>query len=75
MEKFTYMSAQNVGYIEDLFQNFLANPQSVDPEWRMFFEGVEFAKKLGGAGGAVSQKELKVYDLIRAYRHFCHMKS
>ncbi len=75
MEKFTYMSAQNVGYIEDLFQNFLQNPQSVDPEWRMFFEGVEFAKKIGGASGALSQKELKVYDLIRAYRHFGHMKA
>jgi 2-oxoglutarate dehydrogenase E1 component len=75
LEKFTYMSAQNVGYIEDLFQNFLQNPQSVDPEWRMFFEGVEFAKKIGGASGALSQKELKVYDLIRAYRHFGHMKA
>jgi 2-oxoglutarate dehydrogenase E1 component len=75
MEKFTYLSAQNVGYIEDLFTTFLQNPSAVDPEWRMFFEGIEFAKKIGGVGTAVSGKELKVYDLIRAYRNFGHMKA
>ncbi|MGZ3741429.1 MAG: 2-oxoglutarate dehydrogenase E1 component [Bdellovibrionota bacterium] len=75
MEKFTYLSAQNVGYIEDLFQTFLSNPSAVDPDWRMFFEGIEFAKKIGGVGAAVSGKELKVYDLIRAYRNYGHMKA
>ncbi|MGZ3695452.1 MAG: 2-oxoglutarate dehydrogenase E1 component [Bdellovibrionota bacterium] len=75
MEKFTYLSAQNVGYIEELFQNFLQNPQAVDPEWRMFFEGIEFAKKVGGAAQGFSAKEVKVYDLIRAYRKFGHMKA
>ncbi len=77
MEKFTYLSAQNVGYIEDLFQTFLQNPSAVDPDWRMFFEGMEFAKKIGSgsASGAVSAKELKVYDLIRVYRRFGHMKA
>jgi 2-oxoglutarate dehydrogenase E1 component len=75
VEKFTYLSAQNVGYIEDLFQTFLQNPSAIDPDWRMFFEGIEFAKKIGGVSGAVSAKELKVYDLIRAYRNFGHRKA
>ena len=75
MEKFSYLSAQNVGYIEELFQNFLQNPEGVDPEWRMFFEGVEFASKIGGSGSGLSQKELKVYDLIRAYRQYGHLKA
>jgi 2-oxoglutarate dehydrogenase E1 component len=77
LEKFTYLGAQNVGYIEELFHTFLANPSSVDPDWRMFFEGMEFAKKIGGpsVAGAVSGKELKVYDLIRAYRMNGHLKA
>ena len=74
MEKFSYMSSQNIGYVEDLFQVFLSNPQAVDPEWRMFFEGIEFAKKIGG-GGSFSAKEIKVYDLIRAYRKYGHNKA
>ncbi len=75
MEKFTYLSAQNVGYIEDLFHTFLQNPNSIDPDWRMFFEGVEFAKKIGDSSADFSQKELKVYDLIRAYRQFGNRKA
>lgn len=76
MEKFTYLGAQNVGYIEELFNSFLQNPSSVDPDWRMFFEGMEFAKKVTGGGTAnLSGKELKVYDLIRAYRQFGHRKA
>ncbi len=75
MEKFTYLGSQNVGYIEDLFQTFLQNPQGVDPEWRMFFEGMEFAKKVSGPGAGLSLKEVKVYDLIRAYRQYGHFKA
>lgn len=75
MEKFTYLSAQNVGYIEDLFQSFLQNPNAIDPDWRMFFEGMEFAKKIGPGSPAVSSKEFKVYDLIRAYRAYGHLKA
>lgn len=78
MEKFTYLSAQNVNYIEQLFESFLHNPEAVDPEWRMFFEGVEFARKLGpteGHGAGFSEREWKVYDLIRAYRQFGHRKA
>ncbi|MGE3262839.1 MAG: 2-oxoglutarate dehydrogenase E1 component [Bacteriovoracia bacterium] len=75
MEKFTYLGAQNVGYIEELFESFLQNPQAVDPEWRMFFEGIEFAKKVSGSAQGFSAKEVKVYDLIRAYRKFGHMKA
>ncbi|MCO5141567.1 MAG: 2-oxoglutarate dehydrogenase E1 component [Oligoflexia bacterium] len=75
MEKFSYVNAQNVGYIEQLFESFLQNPESVDPEWKMFFEGIEFAKKIGGAVGNFSDKELKVFELIRTYRHYGHRKA
>jgi 2-oxoglutarate dehydrogenase E1 component len=77
-EKFTYLTAQNAGYIEDLFHTFLQNPAGVDPEWRLFFEGVEFARKAGGdAGGGqgLNQKELNVYELIRDYRRYGHLKA
>ena len=73
MEKFTYINAQNMAYVDDLFQSFLQNPESVDPNWRMFFEGVEFAKKIGG--GSYSAKELKVFELIQGYRKYGHRKA
>jgi 2-oxoglutarate dehydrogenase E1 component len=79
VEKFSYLSVQNVGYIEEQFHQFLKSPGSIDPEWRLFFEGLEFARKLGGGGASASPgaaaKELKAYDLIRAYRQFGARKA
>jgi len=84
LEKFTYINQSNVAYIEDQYQNFLKSPDSVDANWRMFFEGIEFAKKLpaeasastsAAVGGAFSSAELSVYNLIRAYRDFGHFEA
>ena len=44
MDKFTYIGNSDVNAIEDLYQKYLANPESVDIQWARFFEGVDFAK-------------------------------
>ncbi len=74
MEKFSYLTRSNLEYIEDLFQTFRDNPESLPPEWRMFFEGVEFAQNLSPKGGFNSQ-ELDVYNLIETYRSYGHLKA
>lgn len=80
MEKFTYINQSNIAYIEELYANFLKSPDSVEANWRMFFEGIEFAKNLtpdtsqsGGVG--FSSSELGVYNLIRAYRDYGHFEA
>ncbi len=76
MEKFSYINQSNVGYIEDQYQNFLKSPDSVDSNWRRFFEGIEFSKKLAPEqGGALSTSELSVYNLIKAYRDYGHYEA
>lgn len=85
MEKHSYVTRPNLEYIETLYDAFLQDPESVGPEWRLFFEGVEFAQNLGGAsvgvgrggelGGVVSSQELDVYNLINAYRAFGHFEA
>ncbi|MGE4158877.1 MAG: 2-oxoglutarate dehydrogenase E1 component [Planctomycetota bacterium] len=62
----------NIAYLESLFAQFQADPESVDEHWRMFFEGVNFAKNLG-EGSSVSIKELNVYNLIQSYRDYGHL--
>jgi 2-oxoglutarate dehydrogenase E1 component len=74
LEKHSYLNRPNLEYIEDLYQRFLKAPESVGSDWRLFFEGVEFAQNLG-AGGAVSVKEVDVYNLIHAYRAFGHFEA
>jgi 2-oxoglutarate dehydrogenase complex dehydrogenase (E1) component-like enzyme len=51
-------------YIEQMFQEFQKNPESVPLEWRYFFEGVEFSGKFSSGTGTGSAKEVDVYNLI-----------
>ncbi len=73
MEKHSYLSRPNLEYIEELYSRFLKDPEAVGSEWRLFFEGVEFAQSLGG--GSVSSQELDVYNLISAYRAYGHFEA
>jgi 2-oxoglutarate dehydrogenase E1 component len=41
LNRFSYLKSSNIGYIDELFERFLADPNSVDPSWRYFFEGME----------------------------------
>lgn len=62
----------NLEYIEELYQTFKSQPDSLAPEWKSFFEGVEFAQE--GKFG-MSDKELSVYLLIQAYRNEGHLDA
>ena len=73
-EKHAYLNRPNLEYIEGLYQDFLKSPDSIDGDWRLFFEGVEFAKGLKESTG-LSSKELDVYNLIRAYRDYGHFEA
>jgi 2-oxoglutarate dehydrogenase E1 component len=68
-----YANRDNAGYIEQLWQQYQQNPNSVSLEWRKFFEGVEFATD--GSLGGLSEKELDVYHLITAYRNYGHFEA
>ncbi|HVK60453.1 MAG TPA: 2-oxoglutarate dehydrogenase E1 component [Bdellovibrionales bacterium] len=74
MENFSYINQSNLAYIEGLYQNFRENPDSIQGEWRLFFQGVEFAKDLTTQTG-LSLKELDVFRLINAYRDYGHFEA
>lgn len=41
MLKFSYLKSINSDYIDELFQRYLADPNSIDDSWRYFFDGLE----------------------------------
>lgn len=43
MKDIQYITSQHPQYIESLYQEFIKNPDSVDPDFRKFFEGFDFA--------------------------------
>src|SRR5215208_1628939 len=47
MKDFSYITQSHPAYIESLYQDFIQNPESIDPEYRKFFEGFDFAISSG----------------------------
>ncbi len=43
MKDFSFITSAHPSYVEGLYQDFVKNPESVDPEFRRFFEGFDFA--------------------------------
>lgn len=80
MDKYSYISNADVGYIDQLYQTYKQNPAGVDGSWQKFFEGYDFSSQRFGDNGhaAVTEatpKEAQVRNLIFAYRSFGHLKS
>ena len=85
MKDFTYITNSHPAFIEGLYQQFLTDPASVDPDIIKFFEGFDFAMQNGtvapaqGAASTVSNvsadwaNEIKVYRLILGYRNKGHL--
>ena len=64
----------NLEYIESLYLQYKKSPDSVQAEWKNFFDGMEFAQTSVSSVG-LSEKELDVYNLIQAYRNFGHFEA
>ncbi len=77
MDKFSYLGTSDVNAVEELFSQFLKDPNSVDKTWQDFFKGFEFAKTdYSPNGGTIPEnvtKEFKVINLINGYRSRGHL--
>lgn len=65
-------------YLENKYQEYKSNPESVDADMQKFFEGFDLAFSYyseNGSSSSVSPKELQVYSLIKAYRAKGHLLS
>jgi 2-oxoglutarate dehydrogenase E1 component len=47
MKDFSFITNSHPAYIEGLYQDFVKDPEAVDPEFRRFFEGFDFAVTQG----------------------------
>ena len=87
MKDFSYITNSHPSYIENLYQDFLKDPNSIDPDLKKFFEGFDFAVANGAAsapsdttttttttvGDVDWMKEIRVYRLILGYRNKGHL--
>lgn len=80
MDKYSYISNADVGYIDNLYQSYREDPTSVDESWQKFFEGFEFSQQKYGESGPggdeiAGLKEISVRNYIYAHRSRAHLKS
>lgn len=76
MDKFSFLGNGDVVAMEELFQQYLKDNNSVEPDWRHFFAGFEFARKNYEDSGEIPQnvkKEFDVLNLVNAYRSRGHL--
>lgn len=80
MDKFSYLGNMDNARLESMYQEFLKDPDQLEPGWRQFFEGFEFARtKYPDPETPTEQEtllfrnEFKVIDLINAYRERGHL--
>lgn len=55
MKDFSYITSSSPAFIENLYQEFVKSPDSVDPEFRKFFEGFDFAASQSRPAGTNGQ--------------------
>ena len=67
----------NLALIEDLYQRYLENPESVEVSWRHFFEGMDFGTylyKRGSEPKTLDESE-RIQKMIHFYRRYGHLKA
>ncbi len=86
MDKFSFLNAAHTAYFAQLYDDYLINPDKVEPSWRAFFQGFDFGMESAHEGDLVVnhsgtttsvpenvQKEFKVVQLIDGYRTRGHL--
>lgn len=76
MDKFSFLGNADTVAIENLFQQYLKDSNSVAVDWQRFFAGFEFARSSYETQGYIPEnvkKEFDVINLINAYRSRGHL--
>src|SRR5699024_3667280 len=56
MDKFSFLNAIDTAYLAELYDQYLQYPDSVEPSWRAFFQGFDFAKTSYGEEDDVAEE-------------------
>jgi len=85
MKDYSHVFNAHPQYIDSLYQSYQQDPGSVDPGWRLFFEGFEFGQNENGHAEEVAAtssaqlndaiKEFGVMSIINGFRNRGHLLS
>jgi len=86
MDRYSFLGSVHSAFIDELYERYLAHPDGVEPSWRAFFQGYDFARESYSAETEQApaslsraevpeevRKEFQVLDLIVDYRKRGHL--
>jgi len=79
MDNYSFLGAANTAFFEQIYEQYLKEPDSIESSWRSFFQGYDFANEIYTEDEFHSllpdsfKKEFKVINLIDAYRQRGHL--
>jgi len=75
MDKYSFLNAAHTAHFAELYDQYLINPDSVEPSWRAFFQGFDFGIEQQADVEIPEDvlKEFRVVKLIDAYRGSGHL--
>ena len=54
MDRFSFLNAAHTAFFADLYDQYLQNPDSVEPSWKSFFQGFDFANEFSNPGEQIA---------------------
>ena len=81
MDKYSFLNSAHTAYFAELYEQYLEDPDIVEPSWRAFFQGFDFGVENGGSQSITGdvevpesvKKEFQVVKLIEGYRTRGHL--
>ena len=76
LDQFSFLNSIDIDYVDELHQRYLVDKRLVEPSWRTFFDGYEFAKFSYEDIDKIPSnvlKEFRVINLINDYRSRGHL--
>ena len=55
MDRFSFLNAAHTEFFSQLYEQYLLNPDSVEPSWRAFFQGFDFGMATYNEENAVQE--------------------
>ncbi|WP_233485136.1 2-oxoglutarate dehydrogenase E1 component [Candidatus Walczuchella monophlebidarum] len=77
MDRYSFLNTVHPKLIEELYHRYLHTPDQIEPSWRAFFQGFDFAlatyNRNDNKDSQKILKEFQVLNLIQAYRSRGHL--
>ena len=81
MDRYSFLNSAHTEYFAELYDQYLEDPDIVEPSWRAFFQGFDFGVENGSSQALAGEvevpesvkKEFQVVKLIEGYRTRGHL--